>query len=96
MRPEDAPEALIVAPTAGPAGAYSGPYVAGAVWAVARRARRAARQRPARSRSSSPGAYELVDASGAAREGVLDLEAGDGRRRAYATCFTPGLAPPGA
>src|SRR5215208_3230948 len=34
LRPEDDPEARIVVPTPDVAGPYSGPYVAGTVWAI--------------------------------------------------------------
>ena len=34
LRPEDEPDAMIVAPTPDQPSAYSGPYEAGAVWAV--------------------------------------------------------------
>ena len=46
VRPEDAPDALIAAQSEDVSGPYSGPYEAGAVWAVVDGAGDAARQRP--------------------------------------------------
>jgi hypothetical protein len=89
VRPEDEPEALLVAQTADQPGAYSGPYEAGGVWAVV----------------SGPGVLHVngraveVTAPGCVQlithprsvTGRLSLSA-DGLE-VYATCFTPGLAP---
>jgi len=93
MRPEDDPEARIVVPTADVPGPWSGPYVAGSVWAVLDgRGEIRVNGRPAA--VEHPGAYEIVSHP-VSTEGVLDLEAGDGVE-CLAVCFAPGLAPPGA
>jgi thiol-disulfide isomerase/thioredoxin len=90
IHPEDDPDARIVVPTADVEGPYSGPYEAGAVWAVL--------EGPGQiSVNGLPhpvdytGAHLLVEHEhhGAA---VLDLELGEGVT-CYATIFTPGLAP---
>ena len=94
MHPEDEPDALIAAQTPDQPGAYSGPYGAGAVWAVLGGDRRAARQRRARRRRSGP-ARTCSSSTPHHVEGVLDLRVGDGVT-CYATCFTPGLALPAA
>ncbi|HSD78032.1 MAG TPA: DipZ protein [Solirubrobacteraceae bacterium] len=93
LRPEDDPDALIVVPTEDRPGAYSGPYEAGAVWAVLEGAgelvvdgRRMAIDRP--------GAYLLVEHRTSVAA-VLELEVGP-RLTCHATCFSPGLAPTGA
>ena len=92
MRPEDDPEARIVVPTADVPGPWSGPYVAGSVWAVLDgRGEIRVNGRPAA--VEHPGAYEIVSHP-VSTEGVLDLEAGDGVE-VLAVCFAPGLAPPG-
>jgi thiol-disulfide isomerase/thioredoxin len=93
VHPEDDPAAPIVAQTPDQPGAYSGPYAAGAVWAVLAGGGEVAVN----------GEGMAVDWSGAHRllahphhvEGVLDLRPGDGVT-CHATCFTPGLAPPAA
>ena len=93
MRPEDAPEARIVVPSADVAGLWSGPYVAGSVWAVLDgRGEVRVNGRPVG--VEHPGAYEIVSHP-VSTQGVLDLEAGDGVE-CLAVCFAPGLAPPGA
>jgi hypothetical protein len=89
LRPEDAPEALVVAQTADQPGAYSGPYEAGAVWAVVSGAGELTvdgRVLPV----SEPGCVALVE-HGRHTVGELSLEAGPGVV-VHATCFTPGLA----
>jgi hypothetical protein len=87
VRPEDVPEALLVAQTADQPGLYSGPYEAGGVWAVA----------------GGPGTIVVggepvsFDAPGCVRllehefstAGELELSADV---EVFATCFTPGLA----
>jgi hypothetical protein len=89
IRPEDDPEAMIVAPTPDREGAWSGPYEAGAVWAVLEGAGTVV----ANGREIAvghPGAYPLVEHARHAA-GVLELEVGDGVA-CHAVCFTPGLA----
>jgi len=89
VRPEDDPEALLAVPTADVAGPWSGPYEAGAVWAVlAGRGTVAVNGRPLA--VDHPGAYLLVEHP-RHTAAVLDLEVGAGVR-CEAVCFTPGLA----
>jgi thiol-disulfide isomerase/thioredoxin len=90
QHPEDDPEALVVAPTPDQAGAYSGPYGAGAVWAVLGGAGELLVNGERRT-VDHPGAHLLID-HGRHVDAVLDLRPGDGVT-CYATCFTPGLAP---
>jgi hypothetical protein len=93
VHPEDAPEARIVAQTPDQAGAYSGPYGAGAVWAVLDgTGELLVNGEPVA--VDWPGARLLVEHPHHV-DAVLDLRAGDGVT-VYATCFTPGLAPPAA
>jgi hypothetical protein len=90
VRPEDEPDAMLVVPTAEQPGAYSGPYEAGAVWAVLEGAGSVVvngREHPV----TFTGAHELI-VHGVHTEGVLALEVGDGVT-CHATAFTPGLAP---
>jgi hypothetical protein len=89
LRPEDAEGVLLPAQTADQPGAYSGPYEAGAVWAVldgggtvVANGREVA--------VDGPGAYPLVEHDRHTR-GELALEVGAGVS-CYATCFTPGVA----
>jgi hypothetical protein len=90
VRPEDVPDALLVAQTADQPGPYSGPYEAGAVWAVVSGSGTLA----VNGRDvvvDAPGCVPLVEH---ARSTVaeLSLEAGPGVV-VHATCFVPGLAP---
>jgi hypothetical protein len=90
VRPEDDPGARIVIPTSEQEGAYSGPYEAGAVWAVLSGAGTVT----ANGRATAvdhPGAYALVEHE-RHTAAVLDLEVGDGVT-CHAVAFTPGLAP---
>ena len=93
VHPEDEPSARIVVQSHDQPGAYSGPYVAGAVWAVLD-GRGEVLANGRRIGVAHPGAYLLID-HGVSREGHLELAVGEGVS-CYATCFTPGLAPPGA
>jgi thiol-disulfide isomerase/thioredoxin len=88
--PEDDPEARIVVPTPDAEGAYSGPYEAGAVWAVLSGEGSIVVNGEERAVDFA-GAHLLVD-HGHHEAAVLDLRAGDGVT-VHATCFTPGLAP---
>lgn len=104
VRPEDVPDAQLVAQTEDQAGAYSGPYEAGGVWAVldgegtvsvatggdGKRATADARQARHQLTVAHPGAYPLVEHE-RHTVGTLQLEIGPGVR-CYATCFTPGVA----
>ncbi|MBI5104354.1 MAG: redoxin domain-containing protein [Solirubrobacterales bacterium] len=89
VRPEDVPDALLVVPTPDREGAYSGPYEAGAVWAVVSGSGDLVvdgEPRPV----EHAGALLLVEHPHHT-EGVLRLEPGPGVT-VHATCFTPGLA----
>lgn len=96
LHPEDDPDARIVVPTADVEGPYSGPYEAGAVWAVlevADTGRTITVNGEERSVNFT-GAHLLVD-HGRHEAAVLDLALGEGVI-CHAVCFTPGLAPEGA
>jgi hypothetical protein len=89
LRPEDEPGAMLSAQSEDVLGPYSGPYEAGAVWAVLDgQGTVIANDRTIA--VDGPGAYELVfhPVSTAA---VLALEVGAGVT-CHAVCFTPGLA----
>jgi hypothetical protein len=88
VRPEDAPGLLLPAQTADQRGAYSGPYEAGAAWAVLE-GRGEVRANGRAIAVDGPGAYPLVEHARHTR-GVLELELGAGVT-CHATCFTPGL-----
>jgi hypothetical protein len=92
LRPEDAADVLLPAQTADQPGAYSGPYEAGAAWAVLEGAGEVA----ANGRTltvAEPGCYQLVEHP-QHTAGVLEIEIGAGVT-CHATCFTPGVAAPG-
>jgi hypothetical protein len=89
LRPEDAPDALVATPTADQPGAYSGPYEAGGVWAVADGAGELLVNGGA-VRVDEPGCVPLRQHA-RHTAGVLALEPGPGVT-VYATCFTPGVA----
>jgi hypothetical protein len=89
VRPEDEPDALLAVQTEDQPGAYSGPYEAGAAWAVVGGAGELhvnGRTVPV----GHPGCVLLAD-HGRHTAAVLELEPGAGVE-CYATCFTPGLA----
>lgn len=89
VRPEDEPGALLAAQTEDQPGAYSGPYEAGAAWAVL--GGRGTLTVNGRTLDvEHPGCRLLVEHERHA-EAVLELEIGAGVE-CYATCFTPGLA----
>jgi thiol-disulfide isomerase/thioredoxin len=96
VHPEDDPDARIVVPTADVEGAYSGPYEAGAVWAVLEIGDEPGAITVDGEERVVPfsGAYVLVEHE-RHEAGVLELEVGAGVI-CHAVCFTPGLAPPGA
>jgi thiol-disulfide isomerase/thioredoxin len=90
LRPEDAPGARLVPPTPDRPGAWSGPYQAGAVWAVLEGAGTVevnGRAIPV----DGPACYPLVEHPHHSA-GVLDLRPGDGVT-CHAVQFEPGLAP---
>jgi len=92
LRPEDAPGVLLPAQTEDQPGAYSGPYEAGAAWAVLEGpgiVRVDGVQRPV----EWPGCHLLAEHPHHT-VGELALEPGEGVT-CWATCFTPGVAPPG-
>ena len=90
VHPEDDPDARIVVPSEDQPGAWSGPYEAGAVWAVLEGSGTLVvngERRPV----EFTGAHRLID-HGRHEHGVLELEVGDGVT-CHAVCFTPGRAP---
>ncbi len=88
-RPEDVPGALLTPQTEDVEGPYSGPYEAGAVWAVLDgRGEVTANDRTID--VAYPGAYELVSHP-RSTAGELELTVGDGVT-CHAVCFMPGLA----
>jgi AhpC/TSA family len=94
VRPEDAPQARLLAQTEDQPGAFSGPYEAGGVWAVldGKGTVKVNGGAPAGGRELSvahPGAYPLLEHE-RHTAGVLDLVLGPGVR-CLATCFTPGV-----
>ncbi|HTP18274.1 MAG TPA: DipZ protein [Solirubrobacteraceae bacterium] len=89
IRPEESPDARLEPQTDDFEGPYSGPYTAGAVWAVLDGTGTV----HANGRTINvdhPGAYELI-AHDRSTAGELALEVGEGVA-CYAVCFTPGLA----
>jgi thiol-disulfide isomerase/thioredoxin len=89
VHPEDDPDARIVVPTPDHEGPYSGPYEAGAVWAVLEGEGAIVVNGDTRPVTYT-GAHLLVD-HGHHEAAVLDLEIGAGVT-CHAVCFTPGLA----
>jgi len=89
LRPEDAPGAELALQSDDVPGYYSGPYQAGAVWAVLDGSGTVT----ANGRTFGveyPGAYELIRHE-RSTAGTVALELGGGVR-CHAVCFTPGLA----
>jgi thiol-disulfide isomerase/thioredoxin len=93
VRPEDEPGLLLPAQTEDQPGAYSGPYEAGAVWAVLEGAGEVTVNGRAIA-VSEPGCFPLVEHPHHTAA-VLDLQIGPGVT-CHATCFTPGVAAPHA
>jgi hypothetical protein len=92
LRAEDAPGAPVGRPTPEQPGAWSGPYEAGAVWAVLEPAGGAAGEVRANGRAIAvphAGCYPLVEHERHS-PGVLELEVGAGVT-CHAVQFTPGL-----
>ena len=92
VRATDEPSALVVVPSEDVAGPYSGPYVAGEVWAVLD-GRGAVSVNGRALAVDHPGAYLLIEHP-VSVEGQLDLRVGDGVE-CLAVCFAPGLASAG-
>ena len=90
VRPEDAPGAVLTPQSEDVAGPYSGPYEAGAVWAVLDGSGTVTVNGETIA-VSAPGAYELIRHE-RSTGGELSLTVGDGVT-CHAVCFTPGLAP---
>ncbi len=91
LRPEDATGAVLTPPSEDLPEAYSGPYQAGAVWAVLDGAGTVT----ANGRSLAvdhPGCFVLISHEHSTA-GILELSVGEGVK-CHAVCFTPGLAPP--
>jgi hypothetical protein len=89
LRPEDEPGALLPAQTADQPGAYSGPYEAGAVWAVFD-GRGTVRANGVEIAVDGCGTYALVEHAHHT-PGVLELSVGPGVE-CLQTCFVPGVA----
>ena len=89
LRPEDAPDALLAAQSEDVAGAYSGPYEAGGVWAVVDGAGTIVVNGVA-IEVTEPGCFP-VRQHGRHTQGTLEFEVGAGVT-VHATCFTPGVA----
>lgn len=92
VRPEDDPDALIVVPSAGHEGLWSGPYAAGGVWAAFAGTGTITVNGEERA-IDWPGARPLIEHEHHT-ESVLDLQVGNGVE-CLAVHFTPGLVPPG-
>ena len=91
LRPEDEPGVLLPAQTEDQPGAYSGPYAAGAAWAVLEgRGELTVDGRAVA--IEAPGCHPLVEHAHHTA-GVLALEVGAGLT-CHMTCFTPGVAAP--
>ncbi len=89
LRPEDAPGAVLVAQSEDVEGLWSGPYVAGGVWAVLE-GQGTVTANGQTTPVDHPGAYELISHP-VSTAGVLSL-AVSGGVTCHAVCFTPGLA----
>ncbi len=95
LRPEDRPGVALAPPTSDQPGAYSGPYEAGAVWAVLGgvgtvRVNGGSAVGGSELSIEQPGAYALIEHA-RHMTGVLALELSEGVQ-CLATCFTPGVA----
>jgi hypothetical protein len=90
VRPEDRADAVLERQSADVAGAYSGPYTAGGVWAVLD-GDGIVTVDGRELRVEHPGAYELASYA-LSTDGELELELGTGVS-CHAICFTPGVAP---
>jgi hypothetical protein len=96
LRPEDAPGAQVGRPTPEQPGAWSGPYAAGAAWAVLEPAGDGPHEVRANGRTIAvphPGCFLLVEHERHS-VGVLELEVGE-NVTCHAVQFTAGLLEPG-
>jgi thiol-disulfide isomerase/thioredoxin len=91
LRPEDAPGMPLSLQSDDVEGPYSGPYEAGAAWAVLS-GDGTVTVNGRELIVDHPGCYELISHPHSTAA-ALELEVGDGVR-CHAVCFTPGLAPP--
>jgi len=89
LRAEDAPDARLAPQSEDVEGPYSGPYEAGAVWAVLDGSG-SVRVNGRELKVDHPGCYELISHPRSSA-GELELDVGEGVR-CHAVCFTPGLA----
>lgn len=89
LRPEDEPEAVLEPQSEDVEGPYSGPYLAGGVWAVLEGSG-SVRVNGRAVAVDHAGVYELLSHPHST-DGNLELELGPGVR-CLATCFTPGAA----
>jgi hypothetical protein len=94
LRPEDVPGARLAPQSADRAGAYSGPYEAGGVWAVLDgegtvEVRAQDLGVAVALAVTHPGAYQLIEHE-RHTAGAIELRVGAGVR-CHATCFTPGV-----
>jgi hypothetical protein len=89
VRPEDEPSAMIEAQSEDVEGEYSGPYRAGAVWAVLD-GEGTITVNGSSLEVDHPGCYELLSHP-RSTEGELELRLASGVR-CHAVCFTPGRA----
>jgi hypothetical protein len=89
LRPEEAPDAVLEPQSDDTEGPYSGPYRAGAVWAVLEGTGTLSVNGHTMT-VDHPGCYELI-AHPRSTAGELTLELGPGVR-CHAVCFTPGLS----
>jgi hypothetical protein len=89
LRPEDEPGSMLTPQSEDARGEYSGPYEAGAVWAVLDGEGTITVNGRAVT-VDHPGCYELISHPRSIT-GELELEVGDGVR-CHAVCFTPGLS----
>jgi hypothetical protein len=88
VRPEDAEDALIAAPTPDQPGVYSGPYEAGGVWVVVE-GQGVVRANARELVVTEPGCFPVLEHP-RHTAGELELEVSDGVI-VHATCFTPGV-----
>jgi len=88
LRPEDEPDAELLPQTPDQPGTYSGPYEAGAVWAVLE-GRGQVTVNGRELAVADPGCYPLVEHE-RHTAAVLDLDVGAGVT-CHAVCFTPGV-----
>jgi thiol-disulfide isomerase/thioredoxin len=91
LKPEENPEALIVAQSDDQLGPYSGPYAAGGVWGVFDGSGTATVNGQLEISIPGPGAYELL-VHEQHTEAEIEIDTSEALEL-LAVCFTPGLAP---